>query len=463
MKWKTYAASLLLGGCIAAAATAGALATDPIKEEEFGDYFICHPDYAIQEVNWIDGSYTHYQYDKQGNVTASIYPREVTRYTNTYNEKGQLVKDEYTVGDEFTVTTSYWYDEDGKLVRDRREDTFAEANVSESVYDAQGRIVERNVSSDNDMVRDKETYTYDSTGYSIEGVEYHKREEQWVAVATLDIRATYDAYGNVVKKDRIYYNYDTDETIKDTTRYEYTYKNGKVTSVVCCSEGEYGDEYGYKYLYDDEGIPIEIQGYTSEGTWEKEATIQCISKADLAKMVFPDVPLNAWYDPYVRYAYEHHLMAGTRTTTFEPQIALSRAMVTQILYNRAGQPSVSQKPIFTDVPKNAWYFNAVQWAAQNHIVGGVGNNQFAPNANVTREQLVRMLYSAQGEPKVTQTLTGFEDTAQISSWASDAMNWAVEQGIVHGSAQQGKLYLNPKSATTRAEAATIFTKYDQNF
>lgn len=463
MKWKTYAASLLLGGCIAAAATAGALATEPIKEGEFGDYFICHPDYAIQEVNWIDGSYTHYQYDKQGNVTASISPNDVTRYTNTYNEKGQLVKDEYTVDDQFTVTTSYWYDENGKLVRDRREETFAEANVSESVYDAQGRIVERNVSSDDDMVRDREIYTYDSTGYTIEGIEKSNRDGQWESVITWNTRATYDAYGNVVKKDATYYSYDTGETITDTTRYEYTYKNGKVTSVVCCSEGEYGDEYGYKYLYDDEGIPVEIQGYTSEGTWEKEATIQCISKADLAKMVFPDVPLNAWYDPYVRYAYEHHLMVGTRTTTFEPQISLSRAMVTQILYNRAGQPSVSQKPVFTDVPKNAWYFNAVQWAAQNHIVGGVGNNQFAPNANVTREQLVRMLYSAQGEPQVTQTLTGFEDTAQISSWASEAMKWAVEQGIVHGSAQQGKLYLNLKSATTRAEAATIFTKYDQNF
>ena len=156
-------------------------------------------------------------------------------------------------------------------------------------------------------------------------------------------------------------------------------------------------------------------------------------------------------------------MNGTSATTFEPQSPLSRAMVAQILYNRAGRPEVSGQPRFSDVSKDQWYYNAVQWASEQGIVSGIGDGKFAPNANVTREQLAMMLYNAQGKPEVNNSLSGFEDTNNVSGWAVDAVKWAVQEKIINGSESNGKLYINPTGNATRAEAATMFTRYDQEF
>ena len=179
--------------------------------------------------------------------------------------------------------------------------------------------------------------------------------------------------------------------------------------------------------------------------------------------LFCDVPSSAWYVDYVQFVYDNGLMNGTSETTFEPETTLSRAMVAQILYNRAGRPEVSGQPRFSDVPKDQWYYQAVQWAGEQGIVSGIGDGKFAPNANVTREQLAMMLYNAQGKPEVNNSLSGFEDTNNVSGWAVDAVKWAVQEKIINGSESNGKLYINPTGNATRAEAATMFTRYDQEF
>ena len=179
--------------------------------------------------------------------------------------------------------------------------------------------------------------------------------------------------------------------------------------------------------------------------------------------LFCDVPSSAWYVDYVQFVYDNGLMNGTSETTFEPETTLSRAMVAQILYNRAGKPDVSGEAKFNDVPKDQWYYQAVQWAGEQGIVNGVGDGKFAPQADVTREQLAMMLYNAQGKPETDVSLSGFEDTNTISDWAVSAVKWAVNEKIINGSKENEKLYINPIGNATRAEAATMFTRYDQEF
>ena len=179
--------------------------------------------------------------------------------------------------------------------------------------------------------------------------------------------------------------------------------------------------------------------------------------------IFSDIYPTAWYIDYVQFVYDNGLMNGTSETTFEPETTLSRAMVAQILYNRAGKPDVSGEAKFNDVPKDQWYYQAVQWAGEQGIVNGVGDGKFAPQADVTREQLAMMLYNAQGKPETDGSLSGFEDTNTISDWAVNAVKWAVSEKIINGSKENGKLYINPTGNATRAEAATMFTRYDQEF
>lgn len=176
--------------------------------------------------------------------------------------------------------------------------------------------------------------------------------------------------------------------------------------------------------------------------------------------IFSDIPANAWYIPYVQYAYDNGLMSGTSDTTFEPNSPLTRAMVAQILYAHAGKPEVTGASPFTDVANSkAWYYNAVVWANQNGIVNGYDDNTFRPMTNVTREQLAVMLYAHAGKPEATGSLSGFADAGQVHSWAEKAMLWANQNGIISGSESNGKRYLKPQGNATRAEAATMLTQY----
>ena len=130
-------------------------------------------------------------------------------------------------------------------------------------------------------------------------------------------------------------------------------------------------------------------------------------------------------------------------------------MLAVVLHNLEGNPGASYSGSFGDVGGNDWYAQAVQWAADNSIVTGVSDGVFAPNASITREQLVVMLYRYAGEPNAGGSLTGFSDSANVSSWAQQAMTWAVSSGIVGGS--NGAL--NPQSGATRAEVAQMLMNF----
>ena len=175
---------------------------------------------------------------------------------------------------------------------------------------------------------------------------------------------------------------------------------------------------------------------------------------------FADVSSSDWFYNDVRYVYEKGIMDGTGADRFSPNAPLTRAMIVTILSRMAGSPSVSGSSDFTDVAAGKWFAKAVAWAAANGIVNGYGSGLFGPNDPVTREQLAAILYRYAvygGMTAVTleENLGSFADTAQLSAYAIQAMNWAVGQGLINGSGSN----LVPKAQATRAQVAAIIHRY----
>lgn len=178
------------------------------------------------------------------------------------------------------------------------------------------------------------------------------------------------------------------------------------------------------------------------------------------KLPFGDVTVSDWFYDDVRYVYANGIMDGTSSDRFAPNAPLTRAMIVTILYRMDGSPAMSGASDFKDVDSNKWFAKAVAWAAANGIVNGYGDSLFGPNDPVTREQLAAILYRYAvygGMTAVTleENLGSFADTAQLSAYAIQAMNWAVGQGLINGSGSN----LVPKAQATRAQVAAIIHRY----
>ena len=174
---------------------------------------------------------------------------------------------------------------------------------------------------------------------------------------------------------------------------------------------------------------------------------------------FYDVRPDAWYAGDVEYAAGHGLMNGVGPFTFKPEATTTRAQVVTILHRLAGSPDLGASP-FTDTPAGAWYTPAVAWAYKRGIVNGVGNNRFAPDSPVTREQLAVMLYNyartVRYPTAARADLSKFADADRVSSWARDALAWANAVGLING---VGGNRLNPGGSATRAQVAAIFHRF----
>ena len=178
-----------------------------------------------------------------------------------------------------------------------------------------------------------------------------------------------------------------------------------------------------------------------------------------APLPFHDVTEGDWFYDAVRYAYETGLMDGVGDSLFAPNSETTRAQLVTILYRLAGQPAVSGDLIFTDVEVGTWYTDAVAWAAENGIVNGTTDTTFAPGEDITREQLVTVLYryaeSKGYDVSASADLSGYPDAGQVQDYAQPAMAWAVAEGIVEG--VDGNL--NPAGNATRAQIATILMRF----
>lgn len=193
--------------------------------------------------------------------------------------------------------------------------------------------------------------------------------------------------------------------------------------------------------------------------------IEVLYTADYKKepgmsLPYTDVSWDHWAYTAIKRMYTRGLMVGVNETTFAPSQELSRAMLSVILYARAGQPAVEAANPFTDVPADSWYTDAVVWAADNGIVSGFGDGTFRPNDALTRAQAAVMLCAfaafTQDDVTVRADLSAYSDAGQIPSWAMDAMQWANARQLIIG---RDSAHLAPAAATTRAEMASILSAY----
>ena len=223
------------------------------------------------------------------------------------------------------------------------------------------------------------------------------------------------------------------------------------------------------YHYDEAGETLNFESsaqVASDGT----ASLRMTHASQYAIVIddkshdlpFTDLGENQWYEAAVRYAYIHDIMQGTSPTTFVPNTSLTRAEAVQVLYNLEGQPTVSDSTTFPDLVYE-WYKPAIAWAEQTGVVDGYEDGTFRPGQPVNRMEFAQMLYNyakykgydltAQGD------LTAFPDGDSVQPWAETAMTWANGNQLINGH-DDGTL--EPGGTTTRAQAASILMRFDQN-
>ena len=180
---------------------------------------------------------------------------------------------------------------------------------------------------------------------------------------------------------------------------------------------------------------------------------------------FTDVKSSHWYYDAVRITNENGIFNGTGETVFTPNGKMTRAMLVQALASADGfnKEDYKYNNQFTDVKSNHWFAPAVEWAYETKVTSGKTDTTFAPNENITREQLAAMLCRYAEYKGMTienkADITEFPDASKVSSYAVENLKWAYGNGIVNGSKSGDKLYLNPRNPATRAECATMFSKY----
>lgn len=184
---------------------------------------------------------------------------------------------------------------------------------------------------------------------------------------------------------------------------------------------------------------------------------------------FADAAPTAWYHDGVHYCVENGLMQGVSTAKFLPNASTTRAQLAAILWRLEGSPVPVSAAGFSDVADGAWYAGVVRWAAGSGVVKGYDSKHFGPNDAVTREQMVTILYryaqhkgydASAGEDT---NILSFNDAFAVSEYAISAMQWACGSGLMTGAQRDGGMALAPRDTTTRAQTATLLTRFQSTF
>ena len=197
----------------------------------------------------------------------------------------------------------------------------------------------------------------------------------------------------------------------------------------------------------------------------KTEVIPATGVVDVTEM-FTDVS-HSWADDGIQYCVTHQLMSGIGNDLFGPKLTTTRAQIVQILYNLEGEPKVTGKTPFTDLTQD-WYQDAVLWAYQTGVVAGTSSTTFEPDRPVTREQIAVILMEYVTRVlKLERTWTPadlsiFPDADSVSDWAKDAMADAVALGLISGASNGGQTYLEPQGSATREQVATILMEFCKN-
>lgn len=182
---------------------------------------------------------------------------------------------------------------------------------------------------------------------------------------------------------------------------------------------------------------------------------------DCPSRSFRDLDTTKWYHEAIDTMLREGLMNGTGNGLFEPNGTLTRAMLVTILWRSEGKPAASAQTSFTDVPVGAYYAEAVRWAAANGVVKGVSSTEFGPSKNITRQELVTILWRLAAKKGLNTSNAGltvpeFADRSQIAAWAAEAMSWGCTRGILTGKSANR---VDPTGTATRAEAAAMIVRF----
>lgn len=184
---------------------------------------------------------------------------------------------------------------------------------------------------------------------------------------------------------------------------------------------------------------------------------------------FADAAPTAWYHDGIHYCIEKGLMHGISADKFLPDGSVTRAQLAAILWRLEGNPAPVSTADFSDVADGAWYAEAVRWAVGSGVVKGYADGRFRPNDAVTREQMAALLYRFAGYKGYDVSIGGdtdilrFTDGAAVGGYAVPAMRWACGSGLMTGAQRDGGMALAPRDTTTRAQTATLLTRFQSAF
>ena len=243
------------------------------------------------------------------------------------------------------------------------------------------------------------------------------------------------------------------------------------TTVTITVTPDEGYELGELIVTDANGDEVDLTResatkYTFEMPRSRVTVAAASAEIAPEPLPFGDVDDGDWFADAVRFVYENGMMNGTGDTTFAPDLTTSRSMIVTILYRLEGEPVVDDAMDFTDVAGDAWYTDAVLWAAGEGIVGGYGDGLFGSDDPVTREQLAAILYRyavykgydvSIGEDT---NLLSYTDIADLSEYAIPAMQWACGAGIVNGTSEST---LTPQGEATRAQVAVMLERFCEQY
>ena len=263
---------------------------------------------------------------------------------------------------------------------------------------------------------------------------------------------------------------------------DWAYEDDKITLTITPDDGyevdkieivdDEGDKIDAKKVDDEDNkytfrmancdvtvtVTFKEEGKTTEDTDKEEDKDE--ETTETTELNFTDVKESDWFFKGVEYVVDKGIMSGVSENEFAPSGKLTRAMLVQMLYNMESRPACDAENAFMDVPVGQWYTDAVIWANDAKIVSGMGEGLFAPNMEITREQMVAMLYNYAKykgyDVTASADLSAFADTASVSAWAQPAMQWAVAEGYISG---MGDNQLAPQGTATRAEIASVIMRF----
>ena len=297
------------------------------------------------------------------------------------------------------------------------------------------------------------TVTCYSDGYTFKATDFYSSAD---ADPIKTVAFAQPAYG------KLFMNYNNGYGTAVTANNSF-YTAGSVKNASAISTVTYVPKAGFSG-----SVSVNYSAVTEDGV-VVNGTMTINVKTKTASSTFTDVTasgVGSWAADSVDYAKAWGLVNGTGTTTFSPNATMTRAMLVTVLYRAAGSPAVSGTCQFTDVAKGQYYYDAVIWASKNGIANGVSATSFNPNGNVTREQVATLLYNFAKYKGISTTnsgsLSAYTDKGSVSSYATNAMTWAVAKGYITSTSTTAKV-LSPASSATRAQVCVMLHRFLTDF